>query len=98
MEKWETWFWFSTFPSHLCGSGGNVEISRRWRDFQGAVERVEILLLDFRAFHRSGISTARLMLPLCAVVSFDGNRPATGDRPWAARASAAAVSSAWGSA
>jgi hypothetical protein len=36
-----------------------VGISRRTRDFQGVVERGEILLLDFHAFHHSDISIAR---------------------------------------
>ncbi len=38
--------------------GGNVEISRLLRDFQGTVERVGKLLSLFHAFHRPGISTA----------------------------------------
>jgi len=37
-------------------SGGNVGISPPLRDFQGAVEREGILLLDFRAFHCPVIS------------------------------------------
>jgi len=57
-EPWETWFWFSTVPRASRASCGNVEISRRWRDFQGAVGKVENLLLVFHAFHRSVISTA----------------------------------------
>jgi hypothetical protein len=42
--------------------GGNVEISRFLRDFQGTVERVGKLLLLFHSFHGPGISTAP---PLC---------------------------------
>ena len=37
---------------------GNVGISRLLRDFQGAVERGEKLLLLFHAFHGPGISIA----------------------------------------
>src|ERR1022692_2111662 len=58
--KWETCFWFSTFPRPCRRSCGNVGISRPLRDFQGAVERGGILLLDFHAFHNSAISTALL--------------------------------------
>jgi hypothetical protein len=58
--KWETCFWFSTFPSACFRrSCGNVGISRCLRDFQGTVGRGEILPLDFHSFHRSAISTAR---------------------------------------
>ena len=61
--KWETCFWFSTFPSACFRrSCGNVGISRSLRDFQGTVGRGEILPLDFHAFHRSAISTARFSL------------------------------------
>src|SRR6266404_144746 len=56
--KWETWVWFSTFPGAARLSCGNVEISRGWRDFQGAVGRVENLGLVFHSFHGPGISTA----------------------------------------
>ena len=59
--KWETCFWFSTFPSGAKPGCGNVEISRRGRDFQGAVGRVGNLLSAFHAFHGSGISTALLL-------------------------------------
>jgi hypothetical protein len=59
--KWETCFWFSTFPSGAKPGCGNVGISRRWRDFQGAVGRVGNLLLVFHAFHGPGISTALLL-------------------------------------
>src|ERR1700680_216671 len=38
-------------------SCGNVGISPPLRDFQGAVGRVENLILVFQAFHRSAIST-----------------------------------------
>jgi hypothetical protein len=38
--------------------GGNVEISRFLRDFQGAVESVGNPFLVFHAFHGPGISTA----------------------------------------
>ena len=37
---------------------GNVEISRRLRDFQGTVERVGKLLWLFHSFHGPAISTA----------------------------------------
>ena len=60
--KWETWFRFSTFPYAARLSCGNVEISRGWRDFQGAVGRVGNLVLVFHSFHRPGISTALLLL------------------------------------
>src|ERR1700747_3145180 len=56
--KWETWFWFSTFPSGAKPGCGNVGISRCWRDFQGTGGRGEKLLLLFHAFHRPVISTA----------------------------------------
>src|SRR5207249_234098 len=57
--KWETCFWFSTFPSASspelwkCGN-----LACPWRDFQGAVERGGSLLLAFHAFHSHAISTA----------------------------------------
>lgn len=57
-EKWETGFRFSTFPSAARPSCGNVGISRRGRDFQGAVGRVGNPPLVFHAFLRPGISTA----------------------------------------
>src|SRR5690348_18320205 len=41
MGKWETVFWFSSFPCAGSLGGGNVEISRCMRDFQGTVGRVE---------------------------------------------------------
>src|SRR6184192_1346902 len=49
------------FPhSHSSGAArlscGNVGISRGWRDFQGAVGRVENLSLVFHSFHGPGIS------------------------------------------
>ena len=58
MGKWETWFWFSTFPSGAMPGCGNVGISRLLRDSQGAVESGEKLLLLFHAFHGPGISIA----------------------------------------
>jgi hypothetical protein len=60
VEKWETVFWFSTFPRGARLGGGNVEISRCMRDFQGTVGRVENLVLVFHSFHGPGISTALL--------------------------------------
>lgn len=71
--KWETCFWFSTFPSGAKPGCGNVEISRCWRDFQGAVGRVGNLLLVFHAFHGPVISTA--LLP----GGLQPNRGGTGD-------------------
>jgi len=71
--KWETRFWFSTFPSGAKPGCGNVEISRRWRDFQGAVGRVGNLFSVFHAFHGPGISTALLLGEL------QQNRGGTGD-------------------
>jgi len=59
VEKWETCFWFSTFPGGARPGGGNVKIPPPLRDFQGAVERVENLVLVFHSFHGTGISTAR---------------------------------------
>jgi hypothetical protein len=59
--KWETGPWFPTFPSGAKPGCGNVGISRRRRDFQGAVGRVGNLLLVFHAFHGPGISTALLL-------------------------------------
>jgi hypothetical protein len=56
--KWETGFWFSTFPGGARRGGGNVKIPPVLRDFQGAVERVENLGLVFHAFLGPGISTA----------------------------------------
>jgi hypothetical protein len=58
VEKWETWFWFSTFPSGASWGGGNVGISPLLRDFQGAVGSVGNRSLVFHAFHDPGISTA----------------------------------------
>lgn len=56
--KWETWFWFSTSPSGAKPGGGNVGISRCWRDFQGPVGSVGNLLLVFHSPHGPAISTA----------------------------------------
>jgi len=69
-----------------------VGISRLLRDFQGAVGRGEILLLDFHAFHHSAISTALFFMALSPFVpaSVD-NLFATDDWPAAALASVAAV-------
>jgi len=58
VEKWETWFWFSTFPGGARRGGGNVKIPLGLRDFQGAVGSVGNLVLVFHTFHRPGISTA----------------------------------------
>ena len=58
VEKWETCFWFSTFPPGARPGGGNVEIPPFLRDFQGAVGSVENLPLVFHASHGPGISTA----------------------------------------
>ena len=60
--KWETWVWLSTFPGAARPSCGNVEISRGWRDFQGAVGRVENLISVFHSFHGPVISTALFLL------------------------------------
>src|SRR5258708_6032189 len=65
--RWESGnrFLVSTFPratfqfrfsgsspqSNSSRSGGNVGISRRWRDSQGVVGRMGIPLLDFHSFH-----------------------------------------------
>ena len=65
VEKWETWVWFSTFPTGTKPGCGNVEISRFLRDFQGTVERVVKLLLLFHSFHGTAISTARAWAPHC---------------------------------
>jgi hypothetical protein len=48
------------FPFSMAAKlgGGNVEISRLLRDFQGTVERTGKLLLLFRSFHGPVISTA----------------------------------------
>src|SRR4051812_43662278 len=57
--KWETCFWFSTFPSASSSElwkCGNLACS--WRDFQGPVETGGSLLLAFHGFHRPVISTA----------------------------------------
>jgi len=56
--KGETGLWFSTFPCNASLGCGNVGISRGWRDFQGAGERVENLGLVFHSFHGPGISIA----------------------------------------
>jgi hypothetical protein len=58
VEKWETWFWFSTFPSGARRGCGNVGISRGGRDFQGAVGSVGNVGFVFHAFHGPVISTA----------------------------------------
>lgn len=59
VEKWETRFWFSTFPPGTRPGGGNVRIPLGLRDFQGAVGSLGNLGLVFQAFHGTGISTAR---------------------------------------
>ena len=57
--KWETCFWFSTFPSGASRGGGNVGISPACGEIsKGLVERVGSLVLAFHAFHSPGISTA----------------------------------------
>jgi hypothetical protein len=61
--KWETCFWFSTFPSGAKLGCGNVGISRCLRDFQGAVVSVGKLSSLFHAFHGPVISTALSLLP-----------------------------------
>jgi hypothetical protein len=62
VEKWETWVWFSTFPSGARWGCGNVGISRGVRDFQGPVGSVGNRFLVFRTFHGPGISTALVWL------------------------------------
>jgi hypothetical protein len=62
VEKWETWVWFSTFPSGARRGCGNVEISRGVRDFQGPVGSVGNRFLVFHTFHGPGISTALVWL------------------------------------
>src|SRR5579863_1484059 len=52
------------FSIRVTPGGGNVGISRRLRDFQGAVERGGKLLLLFHAFHRPVISTASSAAPI----------------------------------
>src|SRR3954454_16230619 len=61
--KWETCFWFFTFPSASSPElwkCGNLACS--WRDFQGPVETGGSLLLAFHGFHRPVISTALFRL------------------------------------
>ena len=71
VEKWESWFWISTFPQpSVLGfsvfrarldtrrSCGNVGISLILRDFQGTVDRVGNLPLVFHAIHSSVITIA----------------------------------------
>ncbi len=66
MGKWETCFWFSTFPRRSRRSCGNACFRR---DFQGAVERGENLLLVFHAFHSPAISTALFRLSFFSVLA-----------------------------
>ena len=63
MGKWETCFWFSTFPSGAKLGCGNVGIAGSLRDFQGAVVSVGKLPLLFHAFHGPVISTALFLSP-----------------------------------
>lgn len=62
-------FHFSRAAKPGCG---NVGISRRVRDFQGAVERVGKPVLLFHAFHGPVISTALSRLPALLSYSTDG--------------------------
>src|ERR1700680_4103244 len=94
--KWETWFWFSTFPRPSRRSCGNVGISRSLRDFQGMVGRGEILPLDFHAFHRSAISTARFFIALSFFsAGFVDSLFARGGWPAAVSAAVVGAASAW---
>jgi len=56
--KWETGFLVFHFSMAVKPGGGNVEISRFLRDFQGTVESVGNPSLVFHAFHGPAISTA----------------------------------------
>lgn len=62
VEKWETWVWFSTFPSGarravgMWKSRGVCEISKGRREVWGNP------LLVFHTFHGSGISIALVWL------------------------------------
>lgn len=76
--KWETWVWFSSFPSALRRRCGNVGNSRCRRVFQGAVGRVENLRSVFQAFHGPGISTV-LSLVAPDVAPRAQNRGGKGD-------------------
>src|SRR5215217_848606 len=58
MGKWETCFWFSTFPWPRSWAVGMWESRALLRDSQGAVGRVGKLVLLFHSFHGPGISTA----------------------------------------
>ena len=60
------------FPMAVKPGGGNVEISRFLRDFQGTVEGVGKLFLLFHSFHGPGISTARGSVIGTAVVAETG--------------------------
>ena len=58
--KWETCFWFSTFPSaFVAGAVGMGESRLSFGEIsKGLVGRVGSLPLAFHAFHRPAISTA----------------------------------------
>ena len=64
-------FYFPTVAKLGCG---NVGISRCLRDFQGAVERVEKLLLLFHPFHGPGSSTAFFRVPGAGRFQLRGGR------------------------
>jgi hypothetical protein len=90
--KWETCFWFSTFPSAVVvGAAGNVGISPPFGEIsKGLVERVGSRFLAFHAFHRPGISTAlffapkgrRLPIPAKCLEKGVQHQPGPGDRLW----------------
>jgi len=58
-------FGFPLFQARLAGAVGMWKSRGGWRDFQGAVGRVENLGLVFHSFHGPGISTA--LFPLTSI-------------------------------
>src|SRR6266849_5082503 len=86
--KWEPLFGFHFSTGHISASfsrsspqsnssrsGGNVGISRRWRDFQGVVGRMGILLLDFHSFHTPAFPRLARR-PASRFILFPFHRPA----------------------
>src|SRR5579862_9035322 len=78
--KWETCFWFSTFPSAVVvGAAGNVGISPPFGEIsKGLVERVGSRFLAFHAFHRPRISTALFFAAERQTVADPGQVPGKG--------------------
>src|SRR5438045_9756713 len=77
--KWETCFWFSTFPSALVvGAVGMWESRLLLARFpRGAWKEWEACLLAFDAFHSTGIFTALSLLGAVLAPGCASTPPAT---------------------